>query len=299
MFATPQQREQNALHPSTWDDYFDERRDIRVPDTENTFRVYFAGNKGPIFFCLHGAGHSALSWALVAGLVKDTCRLVAYDCRGHGDTQTSDNGNMYGLQLAEDAVSLCNLLFEQEPNVKIIVVGHSMGGAIAVKAAATNRIKNMAAIVVIDVVEGTALAALPSMRDILDRRPTGFDSIQDAIDWSLKSGNIRNRESAQLSIPSQLIPNPNGGFLWRTDLQSTQPFWQEWFTGLSETFLNVRALKLLVLAGTDRLDKPLTIGQMQGKFQMSLLPTCGHVIQEDDPVSTSNTLLQFVHRFKL
>lgn len=55
----------------------------------------------------------------------------------------------------------------------------------------------------------------------------------------------------------------------------------EWYTGLSKLFLSVTAPKLLLLAGTDRLDQELTIGQMQGKFQMSLLPQAGHVIQED------------------
>lgn len=32
------------------------------------------------------------------------------------------------------------------------------------------------------------------------------------------------------------------------------------------------APQVLVLVGTDRLDRPLTIGQMQGKFQPVLLP---------------------------
>jgi protein phosphatase methylesterase 1 len=39
----------------------------------------------------------------------------------------------------------------------------------------------------------------------------------------------------------------------------------EWFTDLSEKFLGCPASKLLILAGTDRLDKTLTIAQMQGK----------------------------------
>lgn len=38
----------------------------------------------------------------------------------------------------------------------------------------------------------------------------------------------------------------------------------DWFKGLSGKFLGSRAGKLLLLAGTDRLDKPLMIGQMQG-----------------------------------
>jgi len=55
----------------------------------------------------------------------------------------------------------------------------------------------------------------------------------------------------------------------------------EWFTNLSSDFLSVEAPKMLMLAGTDRLDKTLTIGQMQGKFQLEVLPQAGHVIQED------------------
>lgn len=41
---------------------------------------------------------------------------------------------------------------------------------------------------------------------------------------------------------------------------------------MSALFLGVRAPKLLLLAGTDRLDRDLTIGQMQGRFQLALLP---------------------------
>jgi hypothetical protein len=37
----------------------------------------------------------------------------------------------------------------------------------------------------------------------------------------------------------------------------------------------VLAAQVLVLAGTDRFDRPLTIGQMQGKFQPVLLPKVG------------------------
>jgi protein phosphatase methylesterase 1 len=39
-----------------------------------------------------------------------------------------------------------------------------------------------------------------------------------------------------------------------------------WFTDLSAKFLGIRTAKLLVLAGTDRLDKPMMIGQMQGNL---------------------------------
>ncbi|ELU37128.1 alpha/beta hydrolase family domain-containing protein [Rhizoctonia solani AG-1 IA] len=53
-----------------------------------------------------------------------------------------------------------------------------------------------------------------------------------------------------------------------------------WFNGLSEKFLAARTARLLVLAGTDRLDKTLMIGQMQGKFQMVVVPGVGHMLHE-------------------
>jgi protein phosphatase methylesterase 1 len=62
----------------------------------------------------------------------------------------------------------------------------------------------------------------------------------------------------------------NKPWRWRTDLAKTQPFWEGWFGGLSKKFLSGRGGKMLLLAGTDRLDTELTIGQMQGEF---LLPT--------------------------
>ena len=53
-----------------------------------------------------------------------------------------------------------------------------------------------------------------------------------------------------------------------------------WFTGLSKNFLAARTARLLVLAGTDRLDKELMIGQMQGKFQLAVVPGVGHMLHE-------------------
>lgn len=53
-----------------------------------------------------------------------------------------------------------------------------------------------------------------------------------------------------------------------------------WFQGLSKAFLAARSARLLVLAGTDRLDKELMIGQMQGKFQMEVVPGVGHMLHE-------------------
>lgn len=65
----------------------------------------------------------------------------------------------------------------------IILFGHSMGGAIAVRAAPL--IPNLYGLGVIDVVEGTAMDALASMQSFLRSRPSSFSTIPQAIEWWL------------------------------------------------------------------------------------------------------------------
>ena len=53
-------------------------------------------------------------------------------------------------------------------------------------------------------------------------------------------------------------------YVWRIDLSRTEQHWFGWFKDLSTAFLNVPVPKVLLLAGVDRLDRQLTVGQMQG-----------------------------------
>jgi protein phosphatase methylesterase 1 len=76
------------------------------------------------------------------------------------------------------------------PDKMIIIVGHSMGGSIAAKATDAILASNLAekiqgktilanqnqGCIVIDVVEGTAIEALPFMESILSNRPKAFKS---------------------------------------------------------------------------------------------------------------------------
>ena len=87
-------------------------------------------------------------------------------------------------------------------------------------------------------------------------------------------------------------------YIWRIDLSKTEPHWTGWFTGLSNKFLDVPASKMLILAGVDRLDRDLTIGQMQGKFQMQVLPQAGHAVHEDAPEKMAEAMATFLIRNK-
>ena len=49
--------------------------------------------------------------------------------------------------------------------------------------------------------------------------------------------------------------------------------------------------KLLVLAGTDRLDDALTVAWMQG--QTVVFPNAGHAVHEDEPERCAEAVLGF------
>eukprot|EP01130_Rhizamoeba_saxonica_P011237 TRINITY_DN465_c0_g4_i2.p1 TRINITY_DN465_c0_g4~~TRINITY_DN465_c0_g4_i2.p1 ORF type:complete len:175 (+),score=35.07 TRINITY_DN465_c0_g4_i2:474-998(+) len=174
-----------------------------------------------------------------------------------------------------------------------------MGGAMAIHCAKDLGRDIVRGLIVLDVVEGTAMSSLPLMQSILRRRPKSFDSIPAAIQWSISTGFIRSRKSACVSVPPQIIETEHGLYVWRTDLESTSSFWEGWFTGMSELFLSIPTPKMLMIADTDRLDKALTIGQMQGKYQLTIMPAVGHQIQEDNPIKTAEKFLTFIERFQI
>lgn len=445
---------------SVWKNYFDGRVLIDCADRNVSFNVYYAGNQGPVLYCIHGGGYSGLTWAMLAAQLKHTCRIVAPDLRGHGLTYSNDDMDLSIQTLAADVSSIYNTLFNEEAFLKSVLsdrneedalsqqnkhnemkqdrkcsrqaaeqllskgylgkpsstccIGHSMGASVVVHAMDSMDMSCVHGAILIDVVEGTALASLPYMQQVLHQRPASFSSLEAAVEWYLRSGMGKNRESASVSMPGMLVqPSINSGktekrakgnncsdadpiqdkghlskgntdtnarstsiggtdsqrtqidgklanfpprhrpingglppiqehrvgkstlsretdtdldpqrqqfsnhginsnkssltkhgesresLKWRTPLIESAKYWEGWYKGLSKAFVGLRVPKMLILAGTDRLDKELTIAQMQGKFQLLLLPNSGHAIQEDTPEKLSDAILTFIKRFSI
>lgn len=286
--------------PLPWQGHFDEDKMITVPDSDDVFHVYLTGTEGPVVFCLHGGGYTGLSFALIAGKMKEKVRVVAMDMRSHGLTKTSDNTDLSAETQCQDVLNVISAMYGSEPPA-IILIGHSMGGAIAVRVAAKRALPTLAGVVVIDVVEGTAMASLVHMQRILANRQLHFPSVEKAIEWSVRGGgSLQNPESARISVPSTLkFDADKKCYVWRTALEDSESHWRGWYEGLSEVFLSCPVPKLLLLAGTDRLDRSLTIGQMQGKFQMIVVRHTGHAIQEDEPEEFAGAVLNFISRNRI
>ncbi|XP_057974652.1 uncharacterized protein LOC131162323 isoform X1 [Malania oleifera] len=293
------QTSQQKYSPLDWLGYFDKEDDICIPNSNDVFHVYTAGTEGPVVFCLHGGGYSGLSFALSANKIKERARVVAMDLRGHGKSSTNNDLDLSIETLCNDVLTVLKTMYGDSPPA-IVLVGHSMGGSVAVHVASKKEIPRLAGLIVVDVVEGTAMASLIHMQKVLSSRMQYFSTIEKAIEWSVKGGSLRNIESARVSIPSTLkYDDSKKCYVHRARLEETEQYWRGWYEGLSEIFLSCTVPKLLLLAGTDRLDRALTIGQMQGKFQMVVVRHTGHAIQEDVPDEFATLLINFISRNRI
>jgi protein phosphatase methylesterase 1 len=72
----------SQFDPLTWDMFFDQKEMIfggKIP-------LYIAGDgSGHVYLCLHGAGHTAQSFAVMASKLKKDGTCISFDFRGHGE----------------------------------------------------------------------------------------------------------------------------------------------------------------------------------------------------------------------
>ncbi len=269
--------------------------------------LYLKGKNSCIYFCIHGAGHSALSFTLLAQELQEFAAVAAYDIRGHGNSRHAGGEADLSIQtLVADAFAVFLEVVRRNPESTFVILGHSMGGSVAARLAkqleTTPNSERVVGLLIVDVVEGTALEYLPYMVEIISHKPKQFASLEDAIKWAVQSKSVMNLSSAKISIPPQLREVKSDGgaahFEWKNNLLTSQPFWLEWFKGLSSTFLSSKFAKVCFIAARERLDKELEIANMQGKFKLVTFPNVGHCMMEDDPVAMARNCHMVLDRFR-
>lgn len=86
------------------------------------------GESGPAILCVHGIASSRKSWARTAAALSGSYRVFAYDQRGHGDS-AGLGGPMTHEQSLLDLAAVAAAI----PGGVTALIGHSWGGAIAIK----------------------------------------------------------------------------------------------------------------------------------------------------------------------
>ncbi|AGO10719.1 AaceriAGR359Cp [[Ashbya] aceris (nom. inval.)] len=303
----------------SWRKYFAVNEVLTIPERNFKFNTYYKLPKAtnaasiPIFIMHHGAGSSGLTFAPLADelytRLDGNCGVFSFDARGHGETVPLDTTSEIPYDLATftaDFEAVIKSLYQRvlqhtipQEKLSIVLLGHSLGGSICTTVFNTMddilRSK-VIGVAIFDIVEEAAIAALNNMSHHLATTPTAFANMREAIEYHIDKGLSNLRSSAEVCVPALFHKTSRGTVVRITDLASFQKYWHTWFVGLSSRFVQMPTSKLLVLAGSDNLDKELIIGQMQGKYQLVVFQESGHFIQEDAPSKAAITLIEFWRR---
>jgi pimeloyl-ACP methyl ester carboxylesterase len=107
----------------------DHRFEVSTPDGLTLAAVRHGAASGPEILLVHGFGQSRLSWARqTGGTLAETCQIISYDLRGHGDSSKPEDVAAY----ADPALWAADLhaVIEAAGVSRPIIVGWSLGGLI-------------------------------------------------------------------------------------------------------------------------------------------------------------------------
>lgn len=278
-------------------------------------KVYFSGDLvHDVVLLHHGAGYTAKTWLALISQLKSSLPsvcFVAWDMRGHGASKEA-NGNTAAIEMSLDSlVSDVNavlhaILAQTTKKLDFFLIGHSLGASVLAAFAAKHHSSlqrcQLHGLVMVDIIEDTAVAALERMPAILADIPKSFTDFDEALRWSLRGAHshhfpgLKANDFIRASLKSQLTTAEDGRMHWISDLSLMQPFWNDWFTGLTDNFLSLSGSRMLVLAGTDYMDRAMTVAQMQGKFQLVVVRDSGHAIQEDQPGELARPIISMIEK---
>ncbi len=130
---------------------------------------------GPLVLLQHGGGQTRHAWK-GAGVTLGAAgyHAVAFDARGHGDSDWAPDG-AYGQDLmVEDLTCLVAALGSKRP----VLVGASMGGGTSLVAVGEDHV-DATALVLVDIAPRIELDGVKKIQAFMSQKPEGFESLDD------------------------------------------------------------------------------------------------------------------------
>jgi len=147
-------------------------RSRRVPSADGLeLHVLEWSRQGVPLLLVHGFGHHAHVWDDLAPELAPYYRVLALDLRGHGDSDRDPAGRYDPETLVRDLDAATQRLGID----RLVLVGHSLGGRVAMRFAAAHP-ERMAGLVIVDAGPELDWRGVLKIRDETARTPESFAS---------------------------------------------------------------------------------------------------------------------------
>ncbi|MCB0656842.1 MAG: alpha/beta fold hydrolase [Saprospiraceae bacterium] len=170
------------------------------------YKVY-GHTSGPTVIILHGLFGSLDNWHSFARKLSASTRVITVDLRNHGKSPHTDEFSIEAMQ--EDL----RLLWQHLKLDKAILIGHSLGGKVAMRFAASYP-HSLSALVVVDISPRQYPRGHDVYFDAMFSMPLDLDSRQAADAWLTKT---ISSESIRQFLLKSLDRTPEG-FTWKFNL---------------------------------------------------------------------------------
>lgn len=250
------------------------------------------------FVLLHGGAAHVHWWDSVAPLLTAYGRVVALDFRGHGRSQWAKSGVYGPPAYVNDVRGLIEHL-----GTRVILVGHSMGGAVAQWSAVTYP-ELLEALIIVDAPHGGP----PLLRRLMwrwRRRSRGgkrpelrsADDIVRRFRLQPPETYLTKQDLERLALlGAEQLPGGTWGFRFDPETRA----WRK--HGAKMMRPNIKQIKMptLILRGDQSgLVSPSSMRRMHRKIRGSVykeIPRAFHHVPLDNPVDTAAAIIEFVEK---
>jgi non-heme chloroperoxidase len=169
--------------------------------------------EGPLVLLQHGGGQTRHAWKNVGeALGAVGYYAVAFDARGHGDSDWAADG-VYGQDImVEDLACVLRALGRQ----RAVLVGASMGGATSLVAVGEDRV-DATALVLVDIAPRIEPEGVEKIQAFMNQRPEGFDSLEEVAQAIGAYQPHRKPPKDLAGLAKNLRLTPDGKYRWHWD----------------------------------------------------------------------------------
>jgi len=168
---------------------------------------------GPLVVLQHGGGQTRHAWKGAGEtLGNEGYRVVAFDARGHGDSDWADP-DAYGPDfMVADLCCVIDALGGRNP----VLVGASMGGGVSLVAIGEGKV-DASALVLVDIAPRIEPEGRREIQEFMNQKPEGFDSLEEVAEAIANYQPHRPRPRTLDGLAKNIRLGADGKYHWHWD----------------------------------------------------------------------------------
>jgi pimeloyl-ACP methyl ester carboxylesterase len=247
----------------------------------------------PVVF-IHGGGLTAHTWDVVCLALRERYHCVAYDQRGHGDSDWAPDGAYSLDEYGADVGTMLDRLGLE----RVVLVGMSLGGLASIWYAGRHA-ERLAGLVLVDC--GPTMLRLGADKIMAFTGDTGGKTLDEHVERALRFNPARSPDLLRFSLMRNLREHPEGGLTPKFDPDGHGPRQGDRMMGWAADLWDVVGAidcPALVVRGersdvfSDELAAELAAALPSGRW--AVVENAGHTVQGDNPAGLLRVLEPFL-----